>query len=146
MKISINVGAEVEDIEILISCSKLTPEIEKLIAAIRTLDKRLTVLLNGEIYILDIEKVLYIEVVDRKTFVYTKDQVYETSFKLYELELQLEEYGFFRISKSCIVQLKYIQSLKADCDRKIKATMENGEQIIVSRQYSDAFKKRLGVK
>lgn len=92
-----------------------------------------------------VSKVIYLESVDRRTYVYTAEEVYESNLKLYELEQQLEEYGFFRVSKSCVIQLKYIKSLKADINRRIKVTLENGEQLIVSRQYADALKQKLGV-
>lgn len=55
------------------------------------------------------------------------------------------ECGFFRVSKSCLVQLKNIKSLKNDVDRKIRLTLQSGEQIMVSRQYAEEMKKRLGV-
>ena len=146
MKIAINVDENVKDIEITISCSRLTPEIEKMLATLRILDWQLTASKGGETYLLDVSKVIYLESVDRKTFVYTEESVYESSLKLYELEQQLDERGFFRASKSCLVQLKYIRSLKADINRRIRVTLENGEQIIVSRQYAEGLKKKLGVK
>lgn len=146
MKITINVNEDVKDIEVSISCSRLTPEIEKLLATLRILDKQLMVRKGDEIYVLDVSKVIYLESVDRKTFVYTKDDIYESGLKLYELEQQLYECGFFRASKSCVIQIKYIKSLKTDINRKIRVTLENGEQIIVSRQYAEELKKKLGVK
>lgn len=145
MKITINVDERIKDIEIMISCGRLTPEIEKLLATLRILDKQLMACKDGEIYLLDVSRVIYLESVDRKTFVYTGEAVYESSLKLYELEQQLEEYGFFRASKSCLVQLKYIRSLKADLNRRIKVTLENGEQIMVSRQYAEGLKRKLGI-
>lgn len=146
MKIEINVDEKIEDTQIRISCKRLTPEIEKLLATIRMLDKQLVVTKEEETILLDVYKVAYIEAVDRKTFVYTEKEVYETNFRLYELEQQLEEYGFFRASKSCIIQLKYVKSLKTDLNRRIRVTLENGEQIIVSRQYAEILKERLGVR
>ena len=146
MKISINVDEAVKDIEITISCNRLTPEIEKMLATLRILDRQLMATKGEETYLLDVAKVIYLESVDRKTFVYTGESVYESSLKLYELEQQLDECGFFRASKSCLVQLKYIKSLKADINRRIRVTLENGEQIIVSRQYAEELKKKLGVK
>lgn len=62
------------------------------------------------------------------------------------MEQQLCQSGFLRISKSCLVHLKYICSLRAELDRKLRLTLDNGEQIIVSRQYADDLKQRLGVK
>ena len=146
LKITINVNEDVKDIEVSISCSRLTPEIEKLLATLRILDKQLMARKGDEIYVLDVSKVIYLESVDRKTFVYTKDDIYESGLKLYELEQQLYECGFFRASKSCVIQIKYIKSLKTDINRKVRVTLENGEQIIVSRQYAEELKKKLGVK
>lgn len=146
MKISINVDKDVKDTEISISCCRLTPEIEKILATLRILDKKLMASKGDETYLLDVAKIIYLESVDRKTFVYTGESVYESGLKLYELEQKLEECGFFRASKSCLVQLKYIKSLRADINRKIRITLENGEQIMVSRQYADELKKKLGVK
>lgn len=146
MKIAINIDENIKDTEISISCSRLTPEVEKMIATLRILNQQMMVTQKDETVILDVSKIVYIESVDRKTFVYTRDNVYESKLKLYEVEEELCESGFFRASKSCIVQLRYIKSLKADIDRRIRLTLESGEQIMVSRQYADELKKRLGVK
>lgn len=146
MKIAINIDESVKDTEIVISCKQLTTEVEKIIAMLRILNQQLMVTRNNETYILDVAKIVYIESVDRKTFVYTQDAVYESGLKLYEVEEKLCESGFFRASKSCIVQLKFIKSLKADIDRRLRLTLESGEQIIVSRQYAEDLKKRLGVR
>ena len=146
MKISIDVDSTRHDTEIKITCKSLTPEIEKILATLRMIEQQLMVEKEEETYILDVAKIMYIEAVERKTFIYTKDDCFESKLKLYEMEDRLEEYGFFRASKSCLVQLKNIKSLKADMDRKLKLTLENGEKLIVSRQYADDLKRRLGVK
>lgn len=146
LNISIHVDAEISDTEIRISCNHLTPEIERVLATLRILDKQIMAKKEEETYLLEVARVIYIESVDRRTYVYTAEDVYESSLKLYELEAQLEEYGFFRASKSCLIQLKYIRSLKADLDRRIRVTLVNGEQVMVSRQYAEGLKKKLGVK
>lgn len=146
MKIEINVDENIEDTHIVISCRQLTPELEKLFAMLHILEKQLAVVKENETYFLDVSDVVYIEAVDRKTFIYTKEEMYESGFKLYELEQQLEPCGFFRASKACLIQPKYIKSLKADLNRRIRVTLESGEQIIVSRQYAEALKRRLGIK
>lgn len=145
LKIEIHVDENAAELTVSLTCRQLTPEIEKMLAALRMMNQQLTVTKNGEIFLLDIQQVIYIESVDRKCFVYTEQDLYESGFKLYELEQQLGAYGFFRVSKSCLIHLRSIRSLKADINRKIRVTMSNGEQIIASRQYADALKKRLGV-
>ncbi|MDE6424962.1 MAG: LytTR family transcriptional regulator DNA-binding domain-containing protein [Ruminococcus sp.] len=145
MKISINIDPKLTDTEIIINCGSLTAETESIITALRMADNQLTVIRDGETYILDISKIAYIETVDRRTFVYTENDCYESKLKLYEMDDRLCGSNFLRISKSCIVRLKYIRSLKADFDRRIRITLENGEQLIASRQYAYELKKRLGV-
>lgn len=145
MKIEILIDKEVPDMKITVTCKQLTPNIEKILATLRMMDNQLTGKKNGETYLLDIKKVLYIESVDRKCFIYTSDEVYESDFHLYEFEEQLEEYGFLRVNKSFLIHMHNIHSLKSDINRKIRITMTNGEQIIASRQYAEELKKRLGV-
>lgn len=145
MKIEIKVDSSIEENCISISCNKLTPELEKLIAMMRIMEKQFVVSAEGETFLLDVSAILYIEAVDRKIFVYTEKGVYESELRLYELEEQLEEYGFFRASKSCLIQLRAVRSLKRDINRRIRVTMENGEVLMVSRQYAEALKRKLGI-
>lgn len=146
MKISININEKHPETEIVINSKSLTPEVEKIIAALRMLDSQITASKDGEAYILDVAKIAYVESVDRKTFVYTKDDCFESKLKLYEIEELLCQSGFLRISKASLVHLKFIRSIRTELDRKLRLTLENGEQIIVSRQYADELKQRLGVK
>ena len=145
MKIEIFVDEEATYLKISVTCKQLSPDIEKILATLRMMNHQLTARKDTEIYLLDIADVIYIESVDRKCFIYTLDEIYESDFRLYELEQQLEEYGFVRVSKSFLIHLQKIHSLKADINRKIRITMSNGEQIMASRQYADELKKRLGV-
>ena len=145
MKITIHTDPAFSGTEVTISCAYLTPELEKIIAMLRMLEQKMTGIKDGEIHMLDIAAILYIDTTDKKTFLYTMESVYETELRLYELEDQLEESGFLRIANSCIVNVRHITSLRADIDRKIRVTMDNGEQLLVSRQYTKRLKERLGI-
>ncbi len=146
LRIVINIDENLHDTEIVVNCGAMTPETEQIISALRLFDRQMTVSKDNEIYFLDISKIIYVESVDRKTFVYTNDDCFESKLKLYEIEERLCGCGFFRTGKAYIVQLKYIRSLKSEINRKLRLTLENGEQLIVSRQYADELKRRLGVK
>lgn len=145
MKITINIDANVQDTDVVIHCNQLSTEIEKILATLRILNQQMMVTKESETHILDVSEIIYVEAIDRKTFVYTQKDIYESKLKLYEMEEKLMQCGFFRVSKSCLIQLKYIKSLKNDVDRKIRLTLKSGEQIMVSRQYADEMKRRLGV-
>lgn len=146
LKIYINEDLKYRETEITINCSRLSPDIERLISMLRVLDLKITGKKDGQTYILDAARVLYIDTVDRKTFFYTQNDVYETNLKLYELEEQLEAMDFLRANKSCIINLRHIVSIKPDIDGKLLVTMSNNEKLYVSRQYSPSIKTRLGVR
>ncbi len=146
MKLHINEDSQYKEIDITINCSRLSPEVERLISMLRVLDLKLTGKKDGQTYILDAAKVLYIDTVDKKTFFYTRTEVYETDLKLYELEEQLGAMDFLRANKSCIINFHQIISIKPDIDGKLLVTMSNGERLYISRQYSAIIKAKLGVR
>lgn len=117
-----------------------------MMATLRIMNQQMVVTKEEVSYLLDVSKISYIEALERKTFVYTQEDVYESKLKLYEMEERLCQSGFFRVSKSCLVHLKFIQSIRNDVERKLRLTLKNGEQIMVSRQYAEEIKKRLGVR
>lgn len=146
MKINIDVDSKYEDIGVDIHVPSLTPEVEKIISLMRMMDMQIAVKKGEETVLLDAGEILYIEAVERNTFIYTEKETYESSLKLYEFEQQLSEKDFIRISKQSILNLRKVKSLRSDINRKIRVTLQNDEQIIVSRMYSDELRKRLGVK
>ena len=132
MKIEIDIDEKYSDTEVLIRAAKLDADIEKLVAMMRMVNMQIGVRKGDETYLLDTEKILYIEA--------------ETDLKLYEMERELLEHDFFRISKQSIVNIRMIRSLRSDINRKIRITLKNGEQIVVSRMYSDELRRKLGLK
>ena len=146
MHINIDIQEDATDTVVTIKCPKQDAFVERLIAALKIIDKQIMVTDEGNMTSIDLEDILYIESVDRKCFIYTVNKVYESFNKLYELEQQLEQYLFVRINKSCVVNLKNIDSIKTYLDRRLLITMLNGEQLIVSRQYAGGIKNLLGVK
>ena len=148
MKINISVDEQLSDIEINITCGELTEDVERIISAIRMSSRQLLVkhIQSGEEVILDAKDIAYIEAIDRKCFVYTEDNVFETSYKLYELKALLSGMKFCRVSKSCLVSLKFIYSIKTEINHRLRLTLKNREVIIVSRQYAEDIKEQLGVK
>lgn len=145
MKIFINTNSDLEETEIIINCKELSNDIEELIATLRINNQQMAVKKENENFIISVKDISYIESFERKTFVYTENEIYESKLKLYEMESRLCQSGFFRVSKSCLVNLKYIKSIKNDIERKLRLTLQNGEQIIVSRQYAEEIKRRLEV-
>lgn len=143
MKILINEGFD--ETEIIINCKSANDEILKMVSILHSFDKKLTGLKDGKTYIIDSSDVFYFESVDKQSFIYTTNDVYEAALKLYEIEDRLSGAGFFRNSKSQIINISKILSLRPDFGGRIEVTLQNGENIIVSRQYAKNLKERLGL-
>jgi DNA-binding LytR/AlgR family response regulator len=103
-------------------------------------DERIT----GESYMLGTNLIYYTESIDKRTYVYTKDECYETKYRLYELEVMLGGY-FMRCSKSMIINLKKIKNVKSQISGRVDATMLNDEIVVISRGYVKEVKRRLGI-
>lgn len=128
-----------------IHCREVTSETERLERYISRFDERLQAKSEGNTYNVQIDEILYIESVDKKTFLYTTGHVLQTEKRLYELEELLDEKTFFRASKSVIVNLNKITKLKPEVTRNILATLTNGEVIVISRRNVKALKELIGV-
>ena len=146
MKINLDIDGKYDDVEVIIRAPHLNNDIERMVAMMRMIDMQIAVKRDNETFLLDMDKILYVEAVERKTFVYTNTDTYESELKLYEIEQELIERDFLRISKQSIVNLRKIKSLKTDVNRKIRITLQNGEQIVVSRMYSDELRRKLGLR
>ena len=145
MNIKINQDDNQHEIDIVINCAREDETVQSIVSSLHNIHFKIPCTNDGEIHQLDISSILYIESVDRKTFLYTVTEVYETDKRLYELEDYLKNLTFFRISKSTIFNLKQVRSLRPELGARLIATMENGERIIISRQYSATIKNALGV-
>ena len=144
MKVTVEERPGLEQTEVSIRCPRLDAQITRLIELLRLSDARLTGEKDGETCILDEAEVLYIDTVDRGTFLYTVDGVYQTRLRLYELEEQLACRDFLRVSKSVIVNFAQIRSLRPDFGGRMRLTMSNGEVVVANRQYVPVIKEKLG--
>ena len=99
---------------------------------------------TGETIMLGTDKIYYTESIDKKTFVYTKEKCYGSKLRLYELEETLSS-NFFRCSKSLIVNIRKIRSVKSELNGRMIAELLNGEQLVISRSYVKDLKRKLGV-
>lgn len=139
----------VEDInntlQIIIRCRKINDEIMRLKNHIELFDKKLSAKKDNELYLVNSSDVLYFDSVENRTFLYTEEDVMEIKQRLYELEFFLSDKDFIRISKSQIVNINKIRSLKPELNRTILATMCNGEQLYISRKYVKVIRNLLPI-
>lgn len=83
-----------------------------------------------------IEDVLYFETVDGRVFAYTVDCVYEIKGRLYQVEEKVKRRNICRASKTMLVNLDHIISVRTALNGRLYARMENGEEILITRRYA----------
>ena len=142
MKYTIEQISQGED-ELILRYQRLNEEIEEIMHCIRLPQIKLIGNVNGTQVVIDKLRILYIECVDRKTFVYTDDDVIQVDFTLSQLETILNTVNFFRCSKSMIINIGKVRALKSLSSNRIDATMEGGEHIMISRRYAVDFRRLL---
>ncbi|SEW23475.1 LytTR family DNA-binding domain-containing protein [[Clostridium] fimetarium] len=146
MKVRIEIDEDLQENEVIIRCSKLDEKVKKIHETLLdiTRESRCLVLYKENTqYYLPLEDILFFETTDNCISAHTADNMYQTKYRLYELEELLP--GFFmRVSKSTILNLNHIHSI----DHNLTASsavmfMGTYKQVYVSRYYYKPLKCRL---
>lgn len=132
---------EKEKLEIY--CHEVTEEVKEIVTFVKSRQGQLTGVLEGNQYEVPVTDVYYIEAVDDNVFIYGKENVYETRQRLYELEGILREKYFLRVSKSLILNLMKVKSIKPALNGRYSAVLQSGEEVVISRKYVSELKKAL---
>ena len=145
MEVRIETSRPDREEEVIVRCHGPCAAWVDCVQCVRDTDPGLTGELNGEIVRLKLSEVYYFEVVDRKSFIYYRDTVYESRMKLYEFEEKCRGTSFFRASKSMVVNADKIDRIIPSISGRFIAVLLNGERVTVSRRYVGALKEILGL-
>lgn len=145
MKITIENVPDGYEPEIIIRCNETDDSLLQLIHSLKASTKKLIGTTDLQMHIINPKDVFYFESVDNKVFIYCKEKVFESRLRLYEIEAQYENMDFFRASKSTILNIAKIKSVSPAFYGRLEALLENGEKVIISRQYVPILKKKLGL-
>jgi len=136
------IGNEEEEL-VLIRCRAVTDEVREIEAFVKSRQGSLTGTADAGQYEIPVAEICYIESVDGKTFLYTGSGVYETAYRLYELEELLRPKHFLRVAKPMLVNLMQIRSIQPALNGRFTALLRSGEKIIISRNYVKALRAAL---
>lgn len=121
----------------------LTPSMKKIIGILEGTDDKLWGKTDTGTASISIGDLLYLESVDDKLFAYTKSIVLKIDGSLNSFMTDYDDGSFFRCSKSMVINVSMVKSLKSLSSNRIDATMEGGEHIIISRRYASEFRRLL---
>ena len=145
MNVTITENPALDDIEVSVACPRIDERVQRIVSALGAFDRALVGERDGATYRLDVDDVCYAETVDGKTFLYTADAVYQTPLKLYELEERLAGTEFVRASKQMLVNFDHVATIRPALNARLQLMLDNGEAVIVSRQYAPVIKRKLGL-
>lgn len=146
MKIRIEMDSTLSEDEILIRCRTMDERIMKIQQTLQdiVIAGRNFVFYKGATeYYLPLEHILFFETTSEGICAHTRDDIYETKLKLYELEECLPGY-FMRVSKSTILNVNYVYSITRNLTASsLVEFQESHKHVYVSRNYYKALKSRL---
>lgn len=131
------------DIEVYVRYAELDGRTGRMISLIRSFDISIKCREEGVERLIGASEICYIESVDKRTFVYTNESFFQTEQRLYQLEQELATLGFVRVSKSCIVNINALESIKPLFNSRMEATLKNGEKLYITRKYIGNIKQAL---
>jgi len=146
VKIRIERISNIAETEVIIKCRENSPDAERVAGALRLLDKAVTGKKENRTYAIPAVDIYYFECADDKIFCNTAKEVYETSYRLYELEELFAGSSFLRVNKYLILSADKIQSFRSALNGRMEAILKNGEKVEISRNYVPALKLLLGGK
>lgn len=149
MKVRIDIDENLIEGEIIIRSSQLDERTQKIFDALMDITKEAKQLLlykgNVEYYI-PLDSILFFETSPDCIRAHTVNNVFDTTYRLYELEELLPGY-FLRVSKSTILNINHIYSISRNLTASSEVQFVNThKQVYVSRYYYKSLKYRLDEK
>ena len=145
LKIRIEMSEGVQE-EVVIRCREITPEIirlQQLLSGDFDRSNQFLLYKGDTEYYLNVNDIIFFETEGNAVMAHTRDDVYETRRKLYELE-ELSGGRFQRISKSAIVNVDKVYSIKRNVTSSSAIEFQGThKQIYVSRAYYKVLREKL---
>ena len=126
---------------VIIEYPQWNESVERLVKKISRMDLAFTGRTADKSIQISISEIYYIENVERKLFLYTRDEVYRFDGTMSDIESSIFETGLVRISRTCIMNTDYLKEIRQIRNSHLEAVMDNGEKLIVSRKYLPDIKK-----
>lgn len=100
---------------------------------------------ENETIVVSFADITYIESIGHDVFIHVGKAQYKVGKRLYQLECELPEERFIRISNSVIIARNAIQKIRPAPSCKYILTLKNGDVVDVTRTYYYKFKEYFGI-
>lgn len=144
MKVKIEISEEYDPAYAVIYTKAVTEEIQKVSDLLQLDNGPVTAYSEDRLVVLQPEEIYMVRVEDETTVIYSKENKYKSRKRLKEIYAQVGD-GFMQISKSTVINLKYLDSMEAGFGGTMVLKLKNGCKDYVSRFYLKALKQYLGL-
>lgn len=137
IKINTNISDEFKEVSIIINAPELSEETQKLfqyISSINSIPTQIIANKNNEIYFIDLDEIICFFSKDKYNYARTKKDTYKIKYKLYELEDNLKQKNFIRISNSCIINVNQVECFDTSILGTVLVKMKDNTQENVSKR------------
>ena len=130
-----------QPLTVIIEYPEWSESVENLYKKIGRMDLSFTGKCENRSVNIGISDLYYVENVERKLFLYTRNYVYRFDGAMADIENVMDETGLVRISRTCIMNTDYLREIRQIRNSHLEAVMDNDEKLIVSRKYLPDIKK-----
>lgn len=146
MKVRLEIDDSILEDEVVIRCKQLSDEIIELQRRINESSPggvRLEVTRDNTLYYLGMKELIFFETAGSYVAVHTKNEMYETKQKLYELEDMLPR-NFVRVSKSTIINVALVRAVHKNITGASEVEfIGSNKRAYVSRNYYKAMNDKM---
>lgn len=132
-----------KELEVIVIYPHKDVLVDQIVMRLNMLTQVIPITYNSQTVNILLNDICYIETVDRKVFVYTNNQIFQSNKKLYQLELELKDCGIRKVNKSCLVNVANLKAVQNIHNNRLEAQLVNGDKIQVSRTYISNIRKGL---
>lgn len=146
IKVNTNISKEFNDITIKVEVNapELTDDIQKILNNLSRITKwkeEIIATKDNEIFLIKSSEIFYIYSDEKNNFIKTSNGIYKIKDRLYELEDNLDENKFIRISNSCIINIDKTKCFDVGQIGSLFANMEdNTKQEVSKRRIKNVMK------
>lgn len=135
MKLKINVNKKINETEIIINTNNIDEKIVLIEQIVNdNMSNNIIAYQDNKIFVINVFDVFKFVSDNKFVYCYTSNGTFKIRDTLYALENSLAHKNFIRISKSCIINLKYVAYFDMSIIGIISVVMENKNVEIVSKR------------
>lgn len=143
MKLRLYEDPAYQEPEVSIVYAQKDVRVSRIVDFVESVEQRIKCENGSTDIMVNASDIFYCESVKKTTFVHVAGNTYRTDHRLYDLAEKLQDCGFVRVSKSCILNINVLESVKPLFNSRMEAILTTGDRVYINRTYLKNVKQAL---